>query len=412
MHSTRPLVAGLALAFATFSFSTAANGQNIVDLPGQDRPVNVLQEEVFTVGSFDGEGNLYILDARNFRVVKVGPDGRFIAALGRAGGGPGEFGQPLAFAVTHAGEVRVFDLGHQGFTVFNPDGSFKNTARVSGGDLFLPNGGLTCLPNGAMVDGARSGAKMLVAGLDADPTAPRPVHQMTLSETTEISTAFEAWNPLSLAGPQRDRTVSGGGIQMTGAPQRAFDAGLFVGVLPDGRLAVVDSTTYAVKIVEPGQSVTRTLRRPFTPREVTRRDRDAERERQLAQIAARANSGSGGGRAYTSGGSGGGAISIGAGQITAMLEARVENMEFGETIPVVAGMAVDWAGRIWIERTGERVGEDGPIDLIDNDGSYVGSIDPGSFRIPDAFGPNGLAAFIETDEMDVPVVVVKRLEVR
>lgn len=199
---------------------------------------------------------------------------------------------------------------------------------------------------------------------------------------------------------------------MTGAPQRAFDAGLFVGVFPDGRLAVADSTTYVVKIVAPGQGVIRTLRRPFTPREVTRRDRDAERERQLEQIAARTNSGSGSGRAHVSGGGGGGAVAIGAGQVSAMLEARVESMEFGETIPVLSGMTVDWAGRVWVERTGRRVGEDGPIDLIDSEGRYVGSVAPDGFRIPDAFGPDGLAAFIETDDMDLPIVVVKRLELR
>ena len=428
MRSTRLPAAGLLFTLATFSLPMAATGQDVVDLPGQDQPLTVVGEEIFTVGSFDGEdwesfarvsgvafdaaGNLYVLDARNFRVVKVGPDGRFIDELGRAGGGPGEFGQPLAFSVTHAGEVRVFDLGQQGFTIFNPDGSFKNTARVSGGELFLPNGGLTCLPSGAMVDGGRSGTRLIVSGLNNDPMAPRPINLMTLSGETEITTAFEAWNPLSIVGTQRERTVSGGGFQMTGAPQRAFDAGLFVGVFPDGRLAVADSTTYAVKIVAPGQGVIRTLHRPFTPREVTRRDRDAERERQLEQIAARTNSGSGGGRAYTSDGGGGGAVAIGAGQVSAMLEDRVENMEFGETIPVLAGMTVDWTGRIWVERTGERVGEDGPIDLIDSDGHYVGSVAPDGFRIPDAFGPDGLAAFIESDEMDVPIVVVKRLQVR
>jgi hypothetical protein len=425
MSSTSLPAAGLLFTLATFSFPMAATGQDVVDLPGQDQRLTVVGEEIFTVGSFEGEdwesfarisgvafdaaGNLHILDARNFRVVKVGPDGRFIDELGRAGGGPGEFDQPLAFSVTHAGEIRVFDLGQQGFTIFNPDGSFKNTARVSGGDLFLPNGGLTCLPSGAMVDGGRSSTKMLVAGLNDDPMAPLPINLMTLSEGTHITTAYEAWNPLSVAGAQRERTFSGGGFQMTGAPQRAFDAGLFVGVFPDGRLAVADSTTYVVKIVAPGQGVIRTLRRPFTPREVTRRDRDAERERQLEQIAARTNSGSGGGRAHVSGG---GAVAIGAGQVSAMLEARVESMEFGETIPVLSGMTVDWAGRVWVERTGRRVGEDGPIDLIDSEGRYVGSVAPAGFRIPDAFGPDGLAAFIETDEMDVPIVVVKRLQVR
>ena len=39
-------------------------------------------------------------------------------------------------------------------------------------------------------------------------------------------------------------------------------------------------------------------------------------------------------------------------------------MEFAEEMPVIAGMAVDWSGRLWLERTGPRVGEEGPIDIV------------------------------------------------
>jgi hypothetical protein len=259
-----------------------------------------------------------------------------------------------------------------------------------------------------MVDGGVSSLSMVVSGPAADPMAPRTVNMFTISEETHITAVYEAWNPLSVAGNQREQSFSGGGIQMTGAPPRAFDAGLFVGVFPDGRLAVADSTTYAVKEVAPGEGVVRTLRRPFAPREVTRRDRTDERERQLAQIAARAG---GGGRAYSAEG-GGRSMSVGAGRAAALLEARVESLEFAAEMPVLAGMAVDWAGQIWVERTGGRVGEDGPIDLIDAEGRYVGSIDPDSFRMPNAFGPDGLAAFIDTDEMDVPRVEVRRISRR
>ena len=64
------------------------------------------------------------------------------------------------------------------------------------------------------------------------------------------------------------------------------------------------------------------------------------------------------------------------------------------------------------KRTGARVGEKGPIDVISADGVYLGTLEPGEFKVPDAFGPGGLTAWIETDEMDVPRVVVKRLTVR
>lgn len=82
---------------------------------------------------------------------------------------------------------------------------------------------------------------------------------------------------------------------------------------------------------------------------------------------------------------------------------------FAEEIPVIVGMAVDWAGRFWIERSGDRVGEDGPVDVIDSAGRYLGTVDPDGFELPDAFGPAGLMAYIERDELDAPVIVVKRV---
>ncbi len=39
----------------------------------------------------DHAGNIYILDAANGRIQKFGPDGRFLATIGRKGQGPGEF---------------------------------------------------------------------------------------------------------------------------------------------------------------------------------------------------------------------------------------------------------------------------------------------------------------------------------
>ncbi len=47
--------------------------------------------------------------------------------------------------------------------------------------------------------------------------------------------------------------------------------------------------------------------------------------------------------------------------------------------------------------------------MLTAEGEYVGTYGTGATEMPDAFGPNGLAAFIELDELDVPSVVVRRL---
>ena len=96
-------------------------------------------------------------------------------------------------------------------------------------------------------------------------------------------------------------------------------------------------------------------------------------------------------------------------QLREQMLPMIEDMLFPEEIPVLAGMTVDGEGRLWIARTGSGGAGDGPIDIIAPGGGYIGTLPPDALRIPDAFGPDGLMAYIETDEMDVPSVRVIRL---
>ncbi|NTV81008.1 MAG: 6-bladed beta-propeller, partial [Candidatus Aminicenantes bacterium] len=57
----------------------------------------------------DGDGNIYILDAANSRIQKFGPDGRFLATIGRKGQGPGEFIFPDAIGFDKDGNLIVAD---------------------------------------------------------------------------------------------------------------------------------------------------------------------------------------------------------------------------------------------------------------------------------------------------------------
>ena len=86
-------------------------------------------------------------------------------------------------------------------------------------------------------------------------------------------------------------------------------------------------------------------------------------------------------------------------------------MEFYHEIPVVRTLRTSWEGTIWVRRRGDEPASDGPIDLLTPDGDYIGTYAAGATEMPDAFGPDGLAAFIELDELDVPSVVVRRLPV-
>ncbi len=60
-------------------------------------------------------------------------------------------------------------------------------------------------------------------------------------------------------------------------------------------------------------------------------------------------------------------------------------------------------------RQGDELLEDGPIDVLTADGEYVGTYRTGATKMPDAFGPDGMAAFIEFDDLGVASVAVRRL---
>lgn len=97
---------------------------------------------------------------------------------------------------------------------------------------------------------------------------------------------------------------------------------------------------------------------------------------------------------------------------TAWLEA-IDHMRFFSEIPVISEMRTSWEGRIWVRRQ-DMVGRgDGTaIDILTADGKYLGTYgkEDGVIRgIPDAFGPKGMAAFVEIDELGVESIVVRRL---
>jgi hypothetical protein len=186
----------------------------------------------------------------------------------------------------------------------------------------------------------------------------------------------------------------------------AFEAPVLWGLLPDGTVAVADETAYRVKLIRNGKA-TRVIERPFAARKVT--DRDKARARELR----RENMKSGRGMIVASHttGTGGSSSSIGTGASAprmsdAEINQQLREMTFAETIPLLQGLFVDPKGRLWIERTAIDVGEDGPIDIIDATGRYIGTVNA---KMPDAISASGRAAYIERDDMDVERVVVRKL---
>ena len=428
-----------ALVMAVLAAPTALLAQEIVEITGQDQRIDAEFEEVFRVGvlegeswemfaevsevAFDADGNLYVFDGTSgllgggsLRVLVFDADGGFLREFGSSGGGPGEFNRPNGFAVLPDGTVVVSDIGHRAFQLLDDSGGLIRMVRV-GEDL----NGMSVLgeilpdPRGvAVFAGAFGGPGVTISGLGDAPAAPptsRPVMRVGLGgETMQADTVARGWLPergdmTDLAPndvPAQVRQMLGSMTMPT-----VFEPEMLVGVLPDGGIVHSDSSTYTLKITPPdARDVARIIRRPFRPEPVTP---DVEREYEERRAAARRDADMGqvlGTRmmAVREGGTG---ANPNPGRPT-RASFQIEERYFPE-VPVLRSLATSWNGRIWVQRRGEHPESDGPIDVVTADGEYVGTYSTDATAMPDAFGPDGLAAFIEFDEFDVASVVVRRL---
>ncbi len=402
------------VCWAVLSWSivaVAANAQQVVDLPAEDRWLEFRVEDVYRVGTvdgqdweqfgsvadvaFDGAGNLYVFDGQGQRIVVVSLDGEYVREFGRAGEGPGEFKRATALAVVRDGRAVVADVGHRVFHVFAANREPVHRSRMSVVHGTLRGGGIVAWSGVDAVIGVPSASQSYYVSGPGGPPPPVTSHAIERTILTgdraETDTiAKPRLYPLDNAAvPDNYNQVSDLFLafpSMFPGLQRAFTPGLHWGVLADGRVAYSDSSDYAVKIAEAGRGVVRVLRRPIQPEPVTDGTMRAERDRRREQP-----------------------DDVGQGWTMLDPAERLDNLEFFPEIPVIRGLATTWDGRIWVLRRGEDPLGDGPIDVLTADGRYLGSLRVAATAIPDAFGPDGLVAFIETNELDVQAVVVKRL---
>ena len=377
----------------------AGNAQLVATLPGEDHPLAPTLTEVYRLGSanadadwqvfdavpaagFDGDGNLYLLDAPS-RVVIVGPDGGLLSEFGGIGEGPGEFGDPGQLDVWPSGRMVVLDMGRGAYHLFGPGGAFERRVRMQPvfPDIYwsvrIHAYGARPVPRETAVfsDGGRA-----IIRIDLS------------SEEVRTETFVEAWAPpgtgVSFGASPADVTAGGlWGFE----PPLVFDA------LPDGGIAFSDSSAYAIKITDPSGDLLRVLSRPIQPQPVTERAKEGERARQLAELTPNRDEN----------------VPPSAQAMAAIFRSSharaIEDMQFFSEIPVIHALRTTWEGMLWVQRRGDGSDLDRvPIDVLDPSGRYVGTIVE-HMRIPDEFGPDGLVVFLEKDEFDVPVIVVKRL---
>ncbi len=384
-------------------------------------PLTATTEEVFTLGDaraeaewqaftevsevhFDGASNLILVDRRQGRIVVVDPEGQLSHQVSRRGDGPGELRIVGSVAALRDNRLAVNDIGHNALLLFDENGNFlEQTTMGEPPRTLRPAGGAP----GTLVTSAFQSVATLLGSLPEGRLLLRrsqmrtfDIHALGLG-TEEFHRAYEP--PTRSTEPGGSASIRLGDLEVplpAGILPRelAFGPPLLGAALADGRVAIVDSVGYRVKVFQPNGSLDVALERSIEPLPVTPGMHEAARERQRR----------GGGTQVIAMGPG---VSSSEGEdiASSLMEAMAPDMEFASEVPVIKEMAVDAEDRVWVTRSAMDGVSRGPTDVHNASGNYLGTLRADNFRIPDAFGPDGLMAYIEADELGVPFVRVLRL---
>lgn len=131
-----------------------------VGLWGKEASEKIIFEENLSLGVEEGDENymffgrvciavderlnIYVLDIKNYRLLKYDKDGNFIWKTGRQGQGPGEFQAPRDLALSPNGEIVILD-SRSSIKFYNKTGSFLDLRKLNKTywDLmYLPDGNL------------------------------------------------------------------------------------------------------------------------------------------------------------------------------------------------------------------------------------------------------------------------------
>jgi hypothetical protein len=406
VHTVR-IVAG-AIVLASSIDPTLLSAQRGTDAAA-DRNVSVRVEEVFRVGGADSpewasftdvrslafgpSGELWIPDGRAARILAVDRTGKLIRQVGRKGEGPGEFTVAALISVGRDGRVLVNDPINRTLQLFDSNGELLESVMTVP-ELSSP-AGMALVGDREIASYARTfrGSRgYLISGTMEPVTDGIPVLRFNLAaqpKVTKIAMArFRAPPP-----PKEPLTP------------HAFQARVLWSAAPDGRVALVDTVAYEIRFFDvsgqPGAHLTRALQ----PREPSRTDVQRAREEFRKQLIRP----DGQSRVATVNAAGGNPPDRN--ELTKRTQAAIDAMTHEPLVPVLKEIRFDATGRLWVARNAAVWGDSSPIDLFDPSGSYLGTITRGIDRLPDAFGPDNLAAWIERDSLDVPVVVVRRITV-
>ncbi len=219
--------------------------------------------------SFDGSGNLYILDRNAPQVVVIDQQGQLVRTIGQAGEGPGEFLFPTHFAVWRDGRMAVWDVGHRAFLAFGPGGVFDRSIGMGHNPGLTPmvtrpdpNGGGLYLQGSSGPGGEEEIDDFGIVRIDltTDDVAFDPVLQARRALREDPPTVVMGRVAgVALTGPALDGVF--------------FEPTLRWDVLPDGTVVYADSSAYTIKVLVSNVQEVEVVLRPVPPAGVSDRPR-------------------------------------------------------------------------------------------------------------------------------------------
>lgn len=344
---------------------------------GGDPEYQFGQVGLITVSS---DGAIYVVDVQGQHVRVFTADGEYVRTIGGPGGGPGEMGRGVAFALMGPGDtLLVPDMGNQRVNRYGPDGSSLGSFPIE-----LKKG----IP--------------IVWGATADGVIVEQVRPLVLPEQP-ASDSMDAIIRLATDGSVVDTLLkfsSGGTLDFGGrspevnlfSPEPAWD------VTDDLRVLYGVNDRYRISVYAPGGNVERVITKPFQRAPVTEGDKDAF----MGFIE----------RTWR-----------GAGVAPDMIARLRQMIKFGEFFPAFSAIQAGPRGTIWVQHlqsvadlTEEQRRSFNPMedvgspewDVFDSWGRYLGVVTMPPRFAPRLFREDKIYG-VWRDELDVQYVVRLRI---
>ncbi|MBT8462420.1 MAG: hypothetical protein KJO44_07820 [Gemmatimonadetes bacterium] len=328
--------------------------------PELDGEVRFTEVSPWEVGA-DEDGRLYVLDDDGGRVVVFGRSGREVGSVGRPGREPDELSEPVALAVTAAGEVAVVDYAAGGIMRWGSAGGLPSIERLEtnfwGPELRAASWGI------------------LHPSLASDGRDGRVVQLVVAAETRTGVLAEMTQKTVTAAFPNCG--ISGIPVEPIFEPHLLWDLGGDI-------VAVATGPGYEIEVFRRGVMERRIVRE----KDVRPVDRDLALQE------------------------------VGDGlELTAPVRCRVSPAElvdargFADAVPSISGIAVAPDGSIWVRRAAVA-GEGIPaVDVLGPDGDYLGTLPTGS-PFPAAFAGRATdyrAVSLRSADTGATEIVVSRI---